>query len=585
MMNFATRISSSSQSRSVARVRAACRLGALALATITAPAITRAQDAIHYVGRLGDQLTDFVPEGYTTGTALRGAGREVAWVGHPTGGMRRVGFYDSVHTGPDGQWLSSPQQVNRNGVTIGTSLAYQDAGLTAWVANRDGDTLRLGLYDPSHIRPDGSYLSMPVDVNGRNQVVGYSEGASDDARSCWIVRPYVGTRTLGLNKAGRIPPNGNTWSTPVAINDAGHVIGMSRYYADPSSSEFGYTTWLWLAWDQMREIGFQSGAHRSATGRYDGAVQFLTDSGYIGGSSRRYRRGTDDAVGYTAWVTAVDGPNRPVGFYDGIHTAWTEVATSKLVDLNEAGTSAGYSNQYGNVGTPIEENFGGRTAWLATPAGRTIRVGLYDDEHSRMLESHRYQHNEPIGLNATDSAIGFAVRFPVGVGGDLGRDGWVANLAGYTTRIGLTDASHTGSDGARYTMPTGLSGSAYVWGYSRRYTGSRTSGTSAWIYNRKQRTYVVLQSVSPAPAGFASASVRINDVDASGRAFGTYGSRAFVYTPGQGVQNLDAALDVDPAADGWREFGDPTFVSDGYIAGIGQVGDNPWDLGVYLLHR
>lgn len=546
------------------------------------------EEPLEYIGRLGfhdarhtaangHQFSDVrdlagaFTMGYSqsfTGTALPGF---TAWVGDGNAVTRRVGFYDALHTRSDGRQESFPVDLNNGGVTIGYSRRFSgaaDRGQSAWVADRWGRTIKIGFYDAAHTARDGSKYSEPVALNRAHQLIGYSRNPDSQATSAWLANSVGSIKRIGLLDA----PHGGTngVSLPLHLNDAGYVTGMSEYHG--GGFPRGYTTWLRLPGGFTREIGFQTGVHRSGNGGHDGQVLYLTESGYAAGFSWRYAPGDINPNGQTTWVTKFDGPNRPVGFYTGIHLAGNGIARSEILDLNELGYAAGFSSQFDEPGTAFDSI--GSTAWIARPDGTTIRVGLYDAEHT----FGGFSGNVATRINASDSAIGGAWRFGPG-GYQLGSDAWVANAAGQTTRLGLTDALHTAADGYRGSAATHLTTSSrLVAGFTNRYNGGTTRiGQTAWIYDRVARTYVRIEPSVRATDLFAYSE--ITQLREDGTACGTYqafaadgtdrGERAFVYLPGQGAFDLGNATASDLSAEGWAFLTRTRFANGEFITGVG----------------
>ena len=104
------------------RHRALRILSAATLALLTAASSLRAAETFHYIGRLGDSLTDINEAGYTLGT-LEGEfdddfrGR-IAVLGDPSGRLTRVGLYDARHTSPGPTWFSFGTALNAHGGAV-----------------------------------------------------------------------------------------------------------------------------------------------------------------------------------------------------------------------------------------------------------------------------------------------------------------------------------------------------------------------------------------------------------------------------------------------------------------------------------
>lgn len=506
--------------------------------------------------------TSYVPGGRLGWDGL------TAWVGNALAASQRVGYYDALHTAASGRQESGPFAVNSQGVTIGYSVRYDGDmpnGQSAWVADRWGTTIKVGFYDADHKAAETGYtFSMPVDLNERNQLVGYSAAGPDAMGTAWRA-DSVG-RIARIGPAAPVEPTGEAFaSRPYALNDDGLVVGAAEYTSANRLFTFrDLEAWFHMPWGSVRRIGFFSGVHAGGQRRFS-EPQFLTESGYAAGYSRRYQG--DVHVGQTAWVTHRDGPNRPVGFYSGIHLAGNGAAYSAIRAINERGNSIGISAQY-DQSDPLRPRRAGSSAWIARPDASLVRVGLYDVEHT----SGGFQVNTTVAMNGADALVGQARRFAAD-GSDLGTDAWVANLAGYTTRLGLTDAAHTARGGLRTSRAEHITTTSnLVAGYSVRYHGGAVHrGQTAWIYHRTTRTYQPLVISTHPTTGYAFA--RITSLREDGTAFGVYrlfgadgtdhGRRAFIHRPGEGTFDLGDALDIDTTAAGWTKVHDPVLTTPG----------------------
>lgn len=570
-----------------------------------------------YVGRLGfhdaahtgpgglqtSGVSKTTDTGYSLGTSRRfvgvddvapSPGREpqTVWVGTGEGETRPIGFYDALHTRDDGRWENTPVDINNGGVTIGTATRFAGhayAGESAWVADRHGTTLKVGYYDAAHTGAGGVKISRVVDLNNANRLIGYSLHPDTEASSAWLATSTGAITRIGLLDAVHTAPDGTRVSLPVAINDDGFIIGVSEYRA-PGVSTAGLTPWLRLPSGTARIVGLQTGVHKAANGLHHGTVEFLSPDATLAGHAVRYRSGSDERAGQTAWLAQATQPNRPVGFYTGLHAGAGNVAHGRIMGLNELGYAMGFSTQYPS-GARSEDAGRGRTAWLASISHGTVRVGLYDAAHS----SGPFQFNHVRGQNSGIGVIGTAQRFAAG--SDHGLDGWYATIAGGTRRLALDDARHRRSDGYERHVPTILNDARLIGGISARYSGSMEVGQSAWIYDVSAQTYAVIE-LSVRPVDQFAWSV-ITDLRDDGSAFGLYrkfgadgsnqGDRAFMFLPGLGAFDLAAALDVAPGSRGWAFLGRPVGASStGAIIGHGQRADPespPFSQGVYLLQE
>lgn len=512
------------------------------------------------------------------------------WLADPAGAVARIGLYDAVHTRDDGREESFPLLVNRDGTSVGYSARFSGhrfIGTSAWVATASGATQSLGFYDDAHRAADGSTVSQPIDLNEANKFIGFSENPETGQRTGWIANLAGQINAIGLWDADHRAPDGHSANFPVALNDAGYVIGNADYYVADAMFP-GSTAWVRRPDQSVRLVGFSGGIHTAPNGQHLSRVELLTESGFMAGWSIRYESGSSDGTGQTAWITHVDGPNRPVGFYTGEHLGPTGAVHSHIEALNERGYAIGTSFQYD--GGTSEFDQAGSTAWIATPGGTTVRVGFYDAEHS--LNGHPF--NDVVAINGVDALIGSSARYQTG-GAYLGIDAFVANAAGYTTKLALTDAMHTRNDGYHASYATAITDeSGYVAGYSERFNGGADHvGRTAWVYTRSSRTFVRIEPSVRASDGFAESSITRLREDGTAvgyfRLFASDGSdlgeRAFAYVPGRGVLVLDANVDTSVAGEGWSYFAEATETNAaGNITGAGaRVAGATYGPGVFLL--
>ena len=515
------------------------------------------------------------------------------WIAAPDGTTHRIGLYDAPYTRDDGRQETYPLAVNASGVVIGTStrfIGHADAGESAWVSTATGATIRIGYHDAEHTASNGRTHSVPVALSGANKFIGYSENPETGQRTAWIANAIGQFGRIGLMDADHTAPDGHSANFPVGLNDAGYVVGNADFFAAGGWIP-GSTAWLRRPDRSMRLIGFQSGVHVSSDGQHLSRVEQITQSGFIAGWSARYRAGSIESVGQTAWVTHIDGPNRPVGFYTGEHVGPTGSVHSQVAAINERGYALGTSFQYDGVGQSKFDQ-AGATAWIATPGGSTVRIGFYDAEHS--VNGHTF--NEVTAINGIDAAVGAAARYRPD-GEYHGMSAFVANAAGYTARLGLLDGVHVRADGYRVSRATHIAdGSGHVAGFSERYGADGSErGQTAWIYTRGARTYVRIELSVRATDGYAAS--RIVQLREDGTAVGFFtkfdaagndlGDRAFAHVPGRGTFVLEAHLDAPPSAAGWSHFADAVATSaGGAIAGTGALSDAAaHGHGVYLLNQ
>ena len=588
----------SSPHRSHEHPRAIRILSVVTLALTTAASSLRAAETFQYIGRLGDSLTAINEAGYTLGS-LEGATGEsfqgqIAVLGDPSGRLTRVGLYDARHTGAGPKWTSSAMALNAHGLSIGGSVLYWDnlpTGESAWVADRTGRVLRLGLFDTAHTRPDGSQYSRTVALNDRNEVIGYSLGRHGYSATSWLTSPTLGYVRLGLMDAAHTAPEGYRASQPVAINKTGHVAGNSTLFVE-GAWQHGSTPWIRMPWGKNRIIGLQGGIHRDASGLHLGWVNTLNDSGYAAGQSLRFKPGTEQEWGQTAWLTHVDRPNYQVGLYDSRHQTASGYADTQIWFVNASGYAVGRSYQLQQHSPDYRPSFVGASAWLARPDGSTIRIGLYGPEYT----GSRGQWNLPTQITDDGLVAGFAHRYHPTTGADLGPRAWLYEIStGAITTIGPTGPEYTRDDGYSSSSIWSSPWPGHIIGASYRYdiqpAGSRYS---TWVYDLVDGSLVVLNDLADPDGEHPGNRVGVDFVDTDGTIFGSYdtlewgvGIRAFVYSKADGFRYLDESVDADITQDGWLKFGRVRKVTrSGFIVGTGFVeGSTSSDGPVFLLRR
>ena len=580
--------------------------------TATAPP----PESIDYIGRLGlydarhshasglrwSTVVDVADTGYVLGTSTLfvgaddvPAGEERAaqsvWRADAHGTTARVGLYDTEHTRDDGRQEVRAVAINDRGTVIGSSTRFHGhaaRGESALVASRAGSVRRLGLRDAAHTGANGAQVSRPVALNEADQVAGYSLNPDTWAATAWLAGPDGASARIGFMDTAHTAPDGSRVSLPVALNDRGHVVGTSEYHGAGLGAP-GLSSWVRHTDGQHRMIGLTEGVHRAANGIHEAQVRFLNAQSMMAGHSTRYRPGQSSSNGQTAWLTAIDGPNRPIGFHTGLHGGHDQLAFSRVLALNDAGYAIGYSQQFPEGSTAAR----GRTAWAASYEGGTAPVGLYDEEHSR----GPFQHNDVRGQNDSDGLVGTAQRFQHGI--DRGLDGWFAKASGWTLKLALPGERHRRADGYARHVPRFVTNSLIVAGASVRYHSGAEAGQTAWIFDVATRTYAAIELSVRAGDHFAWSA--ITELREDGTALGVYrkfsdsggslGDRAFKYEPGRGAFDLGAAMDVRPYDEGWDLLGSPVgstssrqIIGHGVLSGYRfPTSGRSFSQGVYLL--
>ncbi len=468
--------------------------------------------------------------------------------------VRRIGLFDKDHTNLDGEQRSDFEFLNEVGHVAGTSERYtsdpKDYLDTAWVYN-GSETLRIGLADSLHTRSDGVQDSRITSLNEKGQVIGIStqyNGDDNDSSSAWL---YDGnqTRRIGLFDEDHTGPDGFQGSTPLHLNNAGHVMGSSARYVGANDEGDVWSTSLWLYdGNQTRLIGLYGEEHTRSDGYqrsgrdYHGFVdKVLNDAGQAVGYSKRYRG--DNDYGRSAWV--YDGSQtQRIGFLDEQHTQDDGYQYSTVTcGINEAGQVAGYSIRYTGYSSK------GRTAWLYQ-GNQIKRIGLLDKTHTK---EDGTQSSEPIFLTEAGQVAGHSTQFTLTKPpqGDYGKSVWFFDGSN-TRRIGFYGNGFTRNDGYQDSDLLGINKLGQVFGRSDRFSESGYQrGYVWWMYDpQTDKNY----AVDPRPEAFSSAGeISIRSLSDNGILGGVYHhptgtggvhSRGFTFSIEGGINYISDLLNA-----------------------------------------
>jgi predicted small integral membrane protein len=216
-------------------------------------------------------------------------------------------------------------------------------------------------------------------------------------------------------------------------------------------------------------LGLNDAEHTNTDGaQLSQATRYYPSLDWIGGTSNRYSAGA--AAGQSAWIWSRAFGTVRVGLLDAEHTRVDGLRNSNSALMSAGGFMAGWSDRY------IGAAAAGRSAWRATAFGGTTRLGFADAAHTR---ADGFQNSEPRFINPAGSVVGWSDRYLGAAAG--GRSAWIWSLATGLTRLGMTDAVHTNSDGSQRSDTNGLNALGRVIGTSTRYQGA--PGTSAWTWS------------------------------------------------------------------------------------------------------
>lgn len=489
-----------------------------------------------------------------------------AWAWTEVLGTTRIGFFDAQHTstGAIARQQSRPLGQNSSGEVIGTSdryLGFTVVGTSAWTWTPSLGTVSLGLVDSQHTHAAGYHSSTPEEVNSTGQIVGYSnryDGFSSRGRSAWSWTNVLGTTRIGLVDSQHTQSNGFQNSRASAINSAGQVIGYSTRYQ--GSTESGQSAWSWTNAIGTVRLGFTDDAHTRSDGVQWSRAIAANDAGQVIGESQRFTGLLNAGASAWAWTHSL-GTTR-IGFTDAQHTTADGYQYSQATAQNAAGQIIGTSSRSDN----------GSSAWTWTSSLGTVRIGLVDAQHTR---GDGLQSSYSQAINPSGRVLGTSARY-LG-GSDSGSSAWTWSSSSGTTRIGLTDAQHTRTDGYQQSSASAINTSGHVLGSSSRYTGGVDGGASAWTWSSSLGTVRLglVDSLHTRADGYQFSSGRA--MDETGQVIGT---------------SLRYAGLSDLGTSGW--FYDPsTNVTTPLIFSISSTGmatttpniltDSGWVLGSYTV--
>jgi hypothetical protein len=214
-------------------------------------------------------------------------------------------------------------------------------------------------------------------------------------------------------------------------------------------------------------LGFRDAEHTNVNGVQRSFAYELTDSGKVIGGSDRFLGA--QFHGHSAWI--YDGlSTAKIGFRDHEHTRSDGYQYSSADDITESGKVLGTSQRYGG------SDFLGWSTWILD-GNSTIRIGLTDSEHTR---SDGFQMTFGAGMNEAGQAAGESSRY-IG-GADAGSSAWYFDGI-VTTRIGLTGAAFTATNGEQSSFASFINSVGQVTGTSRRYNGNDVAGRTMWFFD------------------------------------------------------------------------------------------------------
>ena len=290
------------------------------------------------------------------------------------------------------------------------------------------------------------------------------------------------TRNDGFQTSSRIGTSAST----------GVTLGTSNRY-NGGSTQVGTAIWVASSTGVTTRIGLydQGGGNQftSSTGIQNSTYDTISADfkiGYTLGTSDRYNGGSTK-LGTAAWLATPAGATFRVGFYDqgggNMFTSSTGVQNSAISVLFDAAYASGTSTIYNGGSSGVAT-----AAWVASPAGTTVRVGLYDQHGGNQFTSGTgLQTSSVYDVSTSGVSIGRSTIYNGGSNSSSSVANWLAAANGDTSRVGLYDqnggSEFTSSAGVQISAPVAMNAPTDAFlGTSTRYNGgSATLGTAVWI--------------------------------------------------------------------------------------------------------
>jgi hypothetical protein len=417
---------------------------------------------------------------------------------------KRLGYFNSTHTGPNGEQLSYLTAVNQAGLAAGSSNYYNgksglcgngtllDCGRSAWFY--DGSSMhRPGIYDDAHSTHYNWYKWSEVDdMNEAGQVLGSSRRYLSSFNSSYVETPWLYDSgeliRLGLFDAGHTDYSGGQKNVARQLGENGHVSGYAERY-DEAGNDLGQSAWYYDGVNTA-VIGLDGqGYAHAADGTTYSFINDFQGPNHIVGRSKYW--GVDGASSYSFHTWLFDGVDYALlGLTDPVYTnpVWGN-QWHIFVSMADNGHIFGTSSQYTSAGTSSTET---KTPWVYDGAA-TRALGFFDNEHT---DSTGASHNYIEYVNATGQVAGTSARLtPATV-----NRGWTTWLfdGTTTTRIGIIDEDHTRTSyKAVFNYVKGLNEAGQVVGTTERFFNG--TGHSAWIYDGTETIDITLHD--PAHTG------------------------------------------------------------------------------------
>jgi hypothetical protein len=301
--------------------------------------------------------------GYASGTSSRFIAGEPrgmsAWIASPGGESRKVGLDDADHTSNTGLVTMRLVGMSNGGRVMGLSTRYRgtnnSGSESAWLADPDGTTRRVGFADAEHTASDGTQHAEAWGITASGWSAGRNrryEGLTPRGFSAWVISPENQMRRVGLMDEEHTRANGSRISQVLGVSESGTAAGLSNRYSRVPDAQIGVSAFVDSPTSGTQRVGLFDSSHTRADGLREVDSLAITPGGLVTGRSRRYSGSANR--GWSAWAAKSDEPTRRLGLFSGPPYVHPDgFASSMIVAANDAGWIIGTSQVYGDFGVLV----------------------------------------------------------------------------------------------------------------------------------------------------------------------------------------------------------------------------------------
>ena len=449
-----------------------------------------------YWGSRGDGATRVAmnDDGALTGYTTHIDGSTAAWLTTSGGAITRIGLYGGVYDGPmaarvEPVHLNYSSGVTNSGFVWGQAMRLQGdwtaEGQTAWIHDSAaGSTTSLEI---SVRTTDGYAYSQVAHVLENGIAIGsfrkFGAAGIDLGSRSFVYLPDHGPLEVDQNTT--VPIWNAGWRTISSVDfatEAGLLAGVGVPTAGPPSAQ---AVCLLRIVDEppaapggaplhyLGRLGLYDSRHTAASGHQDNTLVDFAETGYSLGQAALHV-GANDVPAATgraarsAWLGTPNGGTLRIGLYNTLHTRDDGRQENTPVAVNDGGVTIGHAARFAG------HAYRGESAWVADRHGTVIQVGFYDAAHTGADGS---KISRAVALNRANRLIGYSQHPDT-----FATTAWLATSTGSIQRIGLLDAAHTAPDGTRVSLPSALNDAGHVVGTSEHYIpGVTMTGLTAWL--------------------------------------------------------------------------------------------------------